>query len=539
MRFFRKQYDVTTDVAQMISESRRMGLYLELIRQGKEPSVAAQLTTDALIDYRHNLHPLDRSLIIESVFMFWNFTKGNSRRFVRVMMNPDTWGMPARMNRLIEGGTEATTAILDDRDEFGFLEEEMPPEMRAAYQKLKEVWRAKGLHRDSLAGRLWDTDPTRTPLNVLGDLKNPNPPSAQFLAEAREIMGEGNFDLMMQEYYLPDPSKWGLPEYLQERASIYFADQDRTENAIWRNGKDVSPSNGSWLAYTLPANPDRDAALFMARIVALGGWMQAGLNADVPGDVAIQQSAELIRRWGADGAARHPRTAPLAYLLLGPESVGARRGSEISKAAAQSLPPGAWDVDRTTVTLPDGSVENRERYYLTKEASLLSGASTVVTGQPIQAFLQLLARASNKGQGDAEADRELARFLVGATFSYSDPAAVVPQMEAKVADRMKLVGMTAGDTEAPPSEASRVQSSREVAQAFLAGVDPKVRTRLMERALEDIRGLPVQVEPLGSSNRYQRLAGLGRVWLIESGALSTEQVDAMSDRQVLEKIGRP
>ena len=137
--------------------------------------------------------------------MLRNFIKGNNRRFTRLMMSPDLWYAPARTNRFIDTVTEIASQAFDSRDQWQFNVDDMPPDVKARYDKLAALWKSKGLQRYSLASLVYAANEEMM-LNPEGDVSARNTPAMQFLAEAREVYGP-DFDGFLQQYYMPDPSR--------------------------------------------------------------------------------------------------------------------------------------------------------------------------------------------------------------------------------------------------------------------------------------------------------------------------------------------
>lgn len=132
----RKRWGAFISVAQrMIDEA---GGYAVLGRAGVEAKVreAARITTEALMDYSANLHPIERSWFFNIVAPFWSFEKSNMIRVGRLMTTDSArlstmyavarsgykFGVWARKKEVL---AEIASFFLENRDDYGFDVEAM------------------------------------------------------------------------------------------------------------------------------------------------------------------------------------------------------------------------------------------------------------------------------------------------------------------------------------------------------------------------------------------------------------------------------
>lgn len=193
----RKRWGAFISVAQRMIEEG--GGYAVLGRAGVEAKVreAARITTEALMDYSANLHPIERSWFFNIVAPFWSFEKSNMIRVGRLMTTDSArlstmyavarsgykFGVWTRKKEVL---AEVASFFLENRDDYGFDVEAMKKDDEARpegeklypmYEQAIEQAKASGLDPATVRGfGPYMTDDRLEVFNPFLDYNIPNAP---------------------------------------------------------------------------------------------------------------------------------------------------------------------------------------------------------------------------------------------------------------------------------------------------------------------------------------------------------------------------
>jgi len=314
-RAFSANSQAVRDVAELISLRQHWGLFLTLVDTGKEPREAAKMTIDALYDYVHGLHEVDKNVVLQLFQPFWNFQKNNARRTARAFLTPGVWGAgyfsspTLRMKNLWlakERGTELLSDYLDNRDMYGFDTEAMQtddPAKYAAYQKAIAELEARGLSPKAV----------------------------------RELLSRGDevpeLDGFVVEYWNGDPTRAMLPDWLYSRFVAYSPYNRGGAMGDWLlrgEGRSEAPGD-DWRAVPMPDDSNMAAiGQTLGAAAVLVNAMRALVQSD-PGALA-RMSAEA--RMALGDPAKNPAVVFTLGTLLGYDV----------DAYARTLPPATGDL---------------------------------------------------------------------------------------------------------------------------------------------------------------------------------------------------
>lgn len=300
-KFLDANREAVQDAAQLISIRQRVGFYLTLVDAGKTPEDAAQLVVDALYDYRHSLHPWERSFIMQLLHPFWAFEKNNSRRVMRAMLSPGTWAPYAArrvyQTHVIQRDTAAlVTAAFDSRDEYGFdrgsiAEDDAAraEEMRAAGATEEQIAAAMSLPRYDAAVKNMD------PRELKERIRNDDVPS--------ELLG------LTYLYWADDPLLTLLPAHLRDRYIAYLPIARAAATADWlRRGEGLQEAAGDdWFGVVAP--DDANTAGLALPMGMLAFLVNGGIAAASGDPAAGERTAEAGLKVIGD-----PQTNPLVIL---------------------------------------------------------------------------------------------------------------------------------------------------------------------------------------------------------------------------------
>lgn len=283
-KFLDANREAVQDAAQLISIRQRVGFYLALIDAGKSPEQAAQLVVDALYDYRHSLHPWERSFVMQLLHPFWAFEKNNSRRVVRAMLSPGTWAPNAArrvyQTHVIQRDTAAlVTAAFDSRDEYGFdrgsiVEDDAAKaaEMRAAGATEEQISAAMSLPRYEAAVAGMD------PHELKERIRNDDVPAT--------LRG------LTYLYWADDPMLTLLPAHLRDRYIAYLPIARAAATADWlRRGEGLQEAAGDdWFGVVAP--DDANTAGLALPMGMLAFLANGGINITTGDPAAGERAAE-------------------------------------------------------------------------------------------------------------------------------------------------------------------------------------------------------------------------------------------------------
>lgn len=206
-------------VAEGISERRRVGLFRILLEHGATPDEAAKGVVEALYDYRYSLTDGERGAL-RYFLPFWSWQKNANRQMIGALMTPQgAYRVRALYQLATDAGKIATTAQ-SDADGYGGVTSQMPPEVLDAYGRtaaylrglnLSEPEVATVLNRgdlgDSLAPAGFGIDPTGV---TGGEWPDAAPdgtprPTAEEVASFRAYMVDPSGSLSVPSYYADRP----------------------------------------------------------------------------------------------------------------------------------------------------------------------------------------------------------------------------------------------------------------------------------------------------------------------------------------------
>jgi hypothetical protein len=234
----RKRWGAFISVAQrMVDEA---GGYAVLGRAGVEAKVreAARITTEALMDYSANLHPIERSWFFNIVAPFWSFEKSNMIRVGRLMTTNSArlstmyavarsgykFGVWTRKKEVL---AEIASFFLENRDDYGFDVEAMKKDDEARpegeklypmYEQAIEQAKTSGLDPATVRGfGAYMTDDRLEVFNPFLEYNIPNAPLymepdqfSEYRAPFAIIVGDAKLQSWaMYNDYLDPKNKFG------------------------------------------------------------------------------------------------------------------------------------------------------------------------------------------------------------------------------------------------------------------------------------------------------------------------------------------
>lgn len=401
-RFFGENTGAVRDMADLISARQRFGLFLTLVDDGVEPAQAAERTVEALYDYRHSLHPIDRSVVVQLFHPFWSFEKNNALRTGKALLAPGAWtyGFSApgyRIKVLMEGkeqATNAVTGLFDPRDEYGFDVDSMEqddPEKAQQYKDVVDALRAEGL----------------TPQQIrLGILRGGVP----------QLAGFG-------EYYNDDPVRAALPDHLYGKyvAMLPYSREAALRYWLLRGEGPKEAAGDDWRAVPMPE--DSNVAGLALPFAALGVVINAGQMLAKSDPAAARRTTEAAQVFVGDPA-NNPLVIAVSKLLGYPvDAYDKEIPPGVGKVLNRWLGPRIVYAERTTSAgaTEKESAQFSNTYKLTAGAAawanLLGVVGPALTTAVATEHL-VGSRAAGKGPGDLVAT--LAEGAIGQrTYSVS------------------------------------------------------------------------------------------------------------------------
>jgi len=356
------------DVAEVIQQRQRVGLYLALIDNGFEPVEAARITREALLDYQGTLHPIDRHYAIGVVAPFWNFRKNNARRTYQTLLTRGA----AKAGMWWRGKKVAASVLskwMDERDPYGFDVDAMKES--GVYEQYM-----RGIEAAAAAGL--------TPAQV-----------KRLLALGKSC-GVEDLDTLSTDYFAADPVQASLPEYVQGRIVAWnHMRKNATARAYMNAGgatKAGEQPGDDWQGVLVP-----DDSTFSAISEALAVASFAyNLGAWATGDPGAKSraTAAAVQSFG------DPSTHPVSRIVLaGVGATAPRPGRKLppnvgkfltsiglatvdAKSGYESADPATGEM-RDTYTMPD--IVNAlfdVTGFLDPALELAIGTDTLVSGDP-------------------------------------------------------------------------------------------------------------------------------------------------------------
>ena len=138
------------DVAEGISERRRLGLYRILLDHGATPDEAAKGVVSALYDYRNSLTQEERGML-RWFLPFWSWQKNANRQMLSAMLTPQG---AYRIRALALGSekmAEIAATTLSDEDDYHMLVGQMDSSAKDLYMKQLAYLRGIGMPDDKLS----------------------------------------------------------------------------------------------------------------------------------------------------------------------------------------------------------------------------------------------------------------------------------------------------------------------------------------------------------------------------------------------------
>ena len=262
--------DVPRDAAAYLGQQRRMALALSLLDDGYDLEKAMSTSSRVLLDYKHDLHPVDRMILVNLLLPFWSFSKTNAAAVARLALTPSAWdGATIRYERSLEKGTQILSQYLthDGRDEYGMCDVDMPPEQYQKWVKFRDSLRERGVSYDEFVHMI-NFGVRGGILESIKIQNKPVPePTVWMAVEAKKFgFEQGEWDAFVLEYFVPDPSRASLPSHFQERAAVFW-NMGRGEAA-----KKIASQvgNDAYAVIPTPASPNRDAVNLFASTAVVG-----------------------------------------------------------------------------------------------------------------------------------------------------------------------------------------------------------------------------------------------------------------------------
>ena len=545
--------DVPRDAAAYLGQQRRMALALSLLDDGYDLEKAMSTASRVLLDYKHDLHPVDRMLLLNVILPFWSFAKTNAAAVARVALTPSAWdGATIRYERSVEKGAQILSEYLthDGRDEYGMCEADMPPEQYEKWVKFRASLRERGVSYDEFL-HLVNFGVRGGKLEAIKIQNKPVPaPTVWMAVEAKKFgFEQGEWDVFVLDYFVPDPSRASLPSYFQERAAVFW-NIGRGEAA-----KRIASQagNDAYAAILSPASPNRDAVNLFAStaVVGVGSFAvtldfldSTILSLQTPGwendpDVVAQISLleqnkrmveENLRRVLGNPERNYLVNATASFLGMRPNYPAA----PISEDLAAVLPE-TWIQARQQII----DEEYITTYSVKPEYSAMMDtllATGVVTAIPS------LLRFVNPRQD---------RFLVDPTNTggdmFSFAAQVLPYLGLKPHTVSESRNVQQFESDAAKLTEGRMQfagSSPKAPNLTPAQIGAMERERgdaLVRRMSLDVRKIVARriVDATSSPGKHEYetpISPIGRALLVMDYGLSPEEVDQMSNEEVFARL---
>lgn len=363
------------DLANTAANRRRAALFVSLLETGMEPQAAVREAVRLVGAFSRELSPFERSWIA-SWYPFYTYQKFNTRRLLRLMANP-FW--VKAIDQTGQNATLAMNAWMQDQDEYGFFHSEMvdepdPVDLQNAIEEVRtenpqytdeQLYREARL-RAALAPRAIDRyERLKKKLDAM-----PYEAAKRFV-----VMDVEDEDLaaLRAYYWVPDPTRFALPAWQQERYAVQLAKARSQEMSIYyRNGIGRFARTGDEQRYALlPPDPNVDALQNVLAASATAVWLGSHV-------AAVAGAGEPAVTTGPTDLLGATTGQPIVQALLGvagmvdPEG---RRDTPIPAGLAQRLQDaglggilrvGTPLVGSTDPAQPGTMLESREPTYAIK-----------------------------------------------------------------------------------------------------------------------------------------------------------------------------
>ncbi len=533
LRMTRLQWDVPRDVAAFIGQRRRVGTSLALLDSGKGLEEAAQLTTKALLNYKHDLHPIDRHWVVELFMPFFAFTKGNARRVVELTLNPLAWdGAVSKTNRLLTSGASLSTEFLDARDEYGMDLSTMSEEERTKWEAFREQLRSaevSGAEFNRMLRGLPRGGRIDVPVHEKG-VQTLFGVHTRYAFEQKMAQEWGpTWDTFIHDHYVPDPSKYALSEFMWHRYTVALGIR-RTERArvLMGDNKDT------WAYLPMPMSPDIEATQQLFGLAAVGGHlleMVKKYSMGQPVGFDAQAIGKLAPRLVGD-----PTRSPLlatTLAVLGKDMY--YQGEQVPEEWAVLLPDALVVRERKVYFEEDKRIE-LTLYKLTPEgqafmdALLYLGASGVLAAPAsyTRVLSSLHDRFPQYTEEEITSNLYWLATVTGPRPRIASTTEQMTRMERGIQQDMKETADPEGKMPFSLEDKQRNELSRMAGEQFYYRAPENLRSQLLARAKEAARN-----PQIGTPSNILHLQRV--VLLVEQG-LSPEAVDALSNLQVAERL---
>lgn len=539
--------DLPRDVASMIGQQRRMGLMLSFLDEGQNLEDAARLVSEVLLNYKHDLHPLDRNIIFNYLLPFWAFTKTNLRRTAVVAMSPSTWdGATLRLERGTEAGATALTeyATHDGRDEYGFCESDMSSEELKKWRAFRDSLRARGIsyaefqHMLKTGIREGYLDQNS---RIARGVQRNN--TIYWLDVEAQKFGftTGEWVNFVHDYFMPDPSEFSASPVYDERVKVYFNLGRAEAGRILASG-----AQDAWGMVALPGSPVRlaFAQYFQTLLMAEGSYrltteymssiMDKYQGRGAQPSAKVQQAWEMLQQNTLKMAGDPDRSAVvnMAVSVMGVGQVQ-YRGEIVDSTVADLLPETWVDTDTKYVRIEGELVPiTTWRVKPEKQAAL-----DFLLQSGLMSTLSIAVK-----MGGPDVDPGFARYGVS-------PVNIIPYMGIRpkiVSEDRTLAGVERAANEAvgeamqeadqgsmqdrkpPLTNVQLAQMERMKGENLYSRMTPAAQKAAMVRVISVLQS--PQVESASA------VLPLSRVALRVVGGLSEAEIDAMSQDQVFAAV---
>lgn len=275
------------DLANTAANRRRAALFVSLLEVGMQPEQAVREAVRLVGAFSRELTDFERTYI-SWWYPFYTYQKFNTRRLMRLMANP-FW-----IKAIDQGGQNATIALdawMRDQDEYGFFSSEMAdePDPVALEDAIAEVLAENPQLTDEQVYKEARLRAELAPRAVerYERLKKKLDAMPYDAAKWFVVMDTEDEDLnaLRGYYWIPDPTRFALPAWQQERYAVQLAKARSQEMSIYyRNGIGRFARTGDEQRYALlPPDPNVDAMQNVLAAMATAVWAGSHVGAMLGG----------------------------------------------------------------------------------------------------------------------------------------------------------------------------------------------------------------------------------------------------------------
>jgi hypothetical protein len=316
-RWFKTIFTRQTDeIGALITERKRWGAFISIAqrmideaggaaalgRAGVEAKVreAARITTEALMDYSANLHPIERSAFFNIVVPFWAFEKSNMIRTARLMTKDSArlksmyevaksgykFGKWVRKKQVL---AELGSFFLENRDDYGFDVDSMQADDASRAKQMREEGKTDEEIQAAMLYPLYQQAVAQAESRGLApsEVRNFGP----YMTDERVDIFNPFLD-----YNIANPPAYMEPDQFSQYRTpfaIVVGDAKMQSWAIYNDYLDPKNKYGSEDMFTYIQPPDDSNLFALSRAVAMANLMGIAFKgaAGVPQEKVTQSLA--------------------------------------------------------------------------------------------------------------------------------------------------------------------------------------------------------------------------------------------------------